>query len=78
VTLTLDEQESATLNDLTRRTGRSPEELLGDVVRRFLAPATAADWRAAWRQAAGIWKDRTDLPPLAELRAEWGRIRATD
>ena len=76
VTLTLDDRESAALSDLTRRTGRSPEELLGDVVRRFLAPPGPSDWQVARRHAAGLWKDRTDLPPLSELRGEWERDTA--
>jgi hypothetical protein len=76
VTLKLDDRESDALSDMTRRTGQSPEELLGDVVRRFLATPGQSDWRAAWHQAAGLWKGRTDLPPLAELRGEWERPTA--
>ena len=73
VTLTLDQAESEALRDWTQRTGRAPEELLGEVVRRFLAPPAQAGWQAALRQVAGIWKDRDDLPPLSELRGEWER-----
>jgi hypothetical protein len=73
VMLTLDEQESDALRDLTRRTGRPPEELLGEVVHRFLVPASPSAWPAALRQVSGIWKDRDDLPSLTELRGEWDR-----
>lgn len=27
----------------------------------------------AMRRARGMWRDRTDLPDLTELRADWGR-----
>jgi hypothetical protein len=73
VTLMLDQEESNALGDLSRRTGRTPEEILGEVVHRFLTPSTRTDWQSALRQATGIWKDRNDLPPLTELRREWDR-----
>jgi hypothetical protein len=73
VTLSLDDAESDALRDLAEQTGRSPEELLGEVVRRFLTPPARSDWQSALRQAAGIWKGRDDLPPLSELRGEWER-----
>jgi hypothetical protein len=73
VTLTLNDGDAAALRDLTRRTGRSSEDLLGEAVHRFLAPPTAGDWPAAVRRAAGIWKDRHDLPSPADLRGEWER-----
>jgi hypothetical protein len=76
VTLTLDQQESAALSDWAHRTGRSPEELLGEVVRRFLGSPSPSDWQAALRQVVGVWKDRDDLPPLTELRGEWERRSA--
>jgi prevent-host-death family protein len=32
-------------------------------------------WKAAWRKAAGMWKDRDDIPELMEqLRKEWNRV----
>jgi hypothetical protein len=73
VTLTLDDVESEALRDWARRTGRPPEELLGEVVRRFLAPRAQADWQAALRQVVGVWQHRDDLPHLSELRGEWER-----
>ena len=73
VTLTLSDRDADALRDLTRRTGRSMEELLGEAVHRFLAPPSPGDGPDAVRRAAGIWKDRDDLPSLAELRGEWER-----
>jgi hypothetical protein len=73
VTLTLNDRDAEALRDLTRRTGRSVEDLLGEAVHRFLTSPTPGDWPAAVRRAAGIWKDRTDLPSLPELRGEWER-----
>jgi hypothetical protein len=47
VTLTLNNRDADALRDLTRRTGRTAEDLVGEAVHRFLAPPTAGDWSAA-------------------------------
>jgi hypothetical protein len=73
VTLTLNDRDADALRDMQRRTGRTAEDLVGEAVHRFLAPPTAGDWSAAVRRAAGLWKDRDDLPSLADLRGEWER-----
>lgn len=40
----------------------------GEIIRRGIdreleqeAPATTGDWKEAWRQAFGMWKDRDDI-----------------
>ena len=39
-------------------------------------PVTAGDWKDAWRQAFGMWKDRDDLDELyARLQARRRRRR---
>lgn len=71
------------LNELSRRTGKTQDELLNEAVERLpaepdLRPA-CADWKAAWRQAAGMWKDRDDIPELmAQLKRELNRVEPPD
>ncbi len=37
------------------------------------------EWKAALMQAAGMWKDRDDIPQLMEeLRREWRRVEPPD
>ena len=41
--------------------------------------APVPDWKAALMQAAGMWKDRDDIPELMEqLRREWNRVEPPD
>ena len=65
---------------LARRTGKTPEQLVNDVFERFAVEAmgelagAVPNWKAAWRHAAGMWKDREDIPALmSQLRREWDR-----
>lgn len=55
-----------------------------DIVRRGIEreleqappPVTEGDWKDAWRQACGMWKDRDDLDELyARLRTRRRRRR---
>ena len=48
--------------------------LLRDLVTDIVPPKErAATRQSVLREAAGIWKDRTDLPGYATLRKEWDR-----
>lgn len=70
----LSEQQTQALRELAHRTGRSEGELLRDAVTQYLSRAPSVDRLALLRQARGLWKDRTDLPDLTALRAEWDRL----
>jgi hypothetical protein len=71
--LHLTDQEQTVLATLAQRTGKTPDELVHDVVKQLIAQWQPEDRRSLLRQARGIWKDRTDLPSLADLRREWDR-----
>lgn len=72
----LTEREQQGLRNLARQTGRSQSELIREAIDRLLETRDEPDRRALVLQAAGIWKDRTDLPDLRELRAEWDQRTA--
>jgi hypothetical protein len=79
----LTETNSERADAVARRVGKSTDDLVNEAVERYLTEigeeAPVADWKAAWRQAAGMWKDRDDIPELmAQLRREWNRVEPPD
>lgn len=72
--ISLTEQERGALDEIAQRTGKTQEELVREALIRLIASFRREDRRALMRQAKGIWKDRDDLPPLAELRREWDKL----
>lgn len=76
-TITLSDVERRALDALAERTGKTHEALIHDGLARLIeseqAPIAGAqpdDWREAIKQAAGIWKDRDDLPDFEALRRQ--------
>ncbi len=77
------------LTELVDRARRGEEIVLADAGKPVvkLGPAETAklpappipEWKAAMMQAAGMWKDRDDIPELMEqLRREWNRVEPPD
>lgn len=69
----LTERQRDELAALARRAGKNQSELIREAVERFLDRDGPGGRKAALAQAAGMWRDRTDLPDLTTLRAEWDR-----
>lgn len=67
----LTEQEQAVLQRMSQQTGKTPEELVHDAVKQWLAQFQQEDRLHLLRQARGMWKDRTDLPKHTDLCREW-------
>lgn len=74
--LHLTAQEHTALETMAQRTGKTPDELVHDAVKQLITQFQYEDRLSLLRQARGIWKDRTDLPSLADLRREWDRQTA--
>ena len=66
--LPLIEQEQKVLETMAQRIGKTPDELVHDAVKQLIAQFQLEDRLSLLRQARGIWKDRTDLPSLTDLR----------
>ena len=76
--LHLTEQEQTALESMAQRLGKTPDELVHDAVKQLIAQFQSEDRLSLLRQARGMWKDRTDLPALTDLRREWDRQTEPD
>jgi Ribbon-helix-helix protein, copG family len=66
----LTENEKATLESISKETGKTQSELIRTAIERFIGDFEPRDRLSLLRQARGIWRDRTDLPDFQELRRE--------
>jgi metal-responsive CopG/Arc/MetJ family transcriptional regulator len=69
----LTEQEQAALDALVKATGKDRGQLIRDAVGRLIQQSGTPRRVAALERAAGLWKDRTDLPDFRSLRSQWDR-----
>ena len=72
--LNLTEQEQTALAAMAQRTGKTPEEIVHEAVKQLIVQSECEDRLGLLQQARGMWKDRTDLLPIADLRREWDRL----
>ena len=76
--LHLTEQEQTALETMAQRAGKTPDELVHDAIKQLIAQFQSQDRLRLLRQARGMWKDRSDLPTLTDLRREWDRQTEPD
>ena len=69
----LTERQRDELVAIAKITGKKQSELIREAVDRLIDQAGHGRREAVLREAAGVWKDRTDLPDLKAARAEWDR-----
>ena len=69
--LNLTAQERSTLQEISRLTGKTEDELIREAVGQLIAEFQQENRLARMQQAKGIWKDRDDLPAFEDLRREW-------
>jgi hypothetical protein len=53
--------------------GKKQSELIREAVDELIARYSESRRQEILNKAAGIWKDRDDLPDFAKLRREWDR-----
>jgi len=71
--LYLTEKERDELAALAEATGKKQSELIREAVDRLIEQSAARRRDAVLDRAAGMWKDRDDLPDFRGLRVEWDR-----
>jgi predicted AlkP superfamily phosphohydrolase/phosphomutase len=69
----LTERQRSKLAAIAKAEGKKQSELIREAIDRLTDQAGSVWREAVLRKAAGIWKDRTDLPDFHAMRAEWDR-----
>lgn len=69
----LTEEERGGLNALAVSTGKNQAQLIREAVDRFIELASGSRRKTVLNHAAGIWKDRNDLPDFHAVRRTWNR-----
>ena len=58
---------------IAKTVGKKQSELIREAVDRLIADEGHTRRKAVLREAAGMWKDREDLPDFRATRSEWDR-----
>jgi len=69
----LTDQQRVELSAISKTLGKKQSELIREAVDRYIDQAGNKRREIVLQEAAGIWKDRTDLPDFTEIRTEWDR-----
>jgi len=69
----LTERQRDEVAAIAKTAGKKQSELIREAIDRLIDQAGHSRREAVLREAAGIWKDRTDLPDFKATRAEWDR-----
>ncbi len=69
----LTERQRDKLAAIAKTAGKKQSELIREAVDHLINQKGRSVREAVLRQAAGIWKDRTDLPDFKATRAGWDR-----
>jgi Arc/MetJ-type ribon-helix-helix transcriptional regulator len=69
----LTEQQRNKLATIAKSFGKKQSELIREAIDRLIDQTGKNHRELVLREAAGIWKDRTDLPDFKSIRAEWDR-----
>ena len=69
----LTENQRAEVAAIADRSGKRQSEIIREAVDRFIEQKSRGRREAILREAAGMWRDRTDLPDLDALRRGWDR-----
>lgn len=72
----LTEQQRTRLAAISKVMGKKQSELIREAIDGLIDRESHGRREIILREAAGIWKDRTDLPDFEELRSEWERNRS--
>jgi len=74
--LNLTEQEHFALQEISRLTGKTEDELIREAVGQLIAEFQYENQNrlTLMQKAKGIWKERDDLPAFGDLRREWDRV----
>ena len=69
----LTDHQREELAAIAKTVGKKQSELIREAVDRLIDEEGRNRRMAVLSEAAGIWKDREDLPDFRAIRAEWDR-----
>jgi hypothetical protein len=69
----LTEPQRDELAAMASSSGKKQSELIRQAVDRFIEQSRRSRREVVLREAAGIWKNRKDLPDFKTMRSEWDR-----
>jgi hypothetical protein len=69
----LTERQRDELSAIAKTVGKKQSELIREAVDRLIDEASCDRRETVLQEAAGLWKDRTDLPDFKSTRNEWDR-----
>ena len=69
----LTKRQRKELNAIAKTAGKKQSELIREAVDRLIDELRWGRRETVLREAAGIWKDRKDLPDFRGMRAGWDR-----
>ncbi len=69
----LTENQRDELATIAKTVGKKQSELIREAIDRLIDQTGRGRREFVLRKAAGIWKDRRDLPDFNTIRAEWDR-----
>jgi len=69
----LTENQREELAAIAMAEGKKQSELIREAIDRLIDQAGSGRREVVLREAAGIWKNRTDLPDFKRIRTEWDR-----
>jgi metal-responsive CopG/Arc/MetJ family transcriptional regulator len=72
----LTKRQREELNAIAKTAGKKQSELIREAVDRLIDESRWGRRETVLRAAAGIWKDRKDLPDFRGMRADWDRNQA--
>jgi hypothetical protein len=61
------------LASIAKASGKNQSELIREAIDGFIEQKSHIRRKEVLQKAAGIWKNRTDLPDFLAIRSEWGR-----
>jgi hypothetical protein len=69
----LTEKQRDKLAAIAKTVGKKQSELIREAIDRLIDLSGSGHREMVLREAAGIWRDRSDLPDFNSIRAEWDR-----
>ena len=69
----LTDKQRAKLAVIAKNSGKKQSEIIREAVDQLIDQSSRSQKKMVLQKAAGIWKNRSDLPEFRALRSEWDR-----